>query len=361
MAVELYPFPLSWRAVYPLWGGEDWTALTGRPAPELRGAGELWLNDDRPGGSRVLAGQSAGLGLDELIAAAPGEVLGPLWAAERRFPLLLKFLKPDQWLSVQVHPEAGPDKTKYEAWHILQADPGAEIVLGLKPNLGLRDLKTAAESGRLPDILNFCPIAAGENYFVPPGAVHALGPGLLLFEIQQNNDVTYRFYDWDRTDRHGRPRKLHLSEALETVRLEFDPGRAIEPLAAPIRGGRRLFLAAGRFFLLCRLELEAGFSGHTEGRRFILLTGLSGRGLVLGNGVETKIGPGETVLIPAGLGRFEIMPQERLILLESSTPDLARDVVAPLRAAGFNDEAIASLAGECGLKELGPALGGDLS
>lgn len=341
MALNLYPLPLSWRAVFPLWGSADWSELTGRAAPELAGAGELWLNDDRPGGSRVLAGELAGSGLDELVARAPEEILGPAWAATGRFPLLLKFIKPDEWLSVQVHPDEGQGRSKHEAWYVLAARSGAEIVLGLRPGLGPEDLAREMDRGRWSEILQFWPAAAGQSFCVPAGLVHALGPGLLLFEIQQNQDITFRFHDWDRLGPDGRPRPLHRAEALAALRPGLRGG-PVGQLSLALAGGRRTFLAAGPHFLLCRLELEASLPGRTGGR-FLLLTGLKGRGLISGGGRETDIGPGQTVLIPAGLGEYEIRPLNRLVLLESSVPDLNRDVVEPLRLAGRSESEIAVL------------------
>ncbi len=360
MAAErLHPLPLSSRAVVPVWGNPDWSALTGRPAPNLPPVGELWLNDDRPDGSCVLAGESAGAPLGELIERAPAEILGPAWAETKRMPVLIKFLNPGQWLSVQVHPDSERiGAGKYEAWHVISAGPGAEIILGLNPGLDRAAVAEAVERGDWSDILNRRPVAAGESYFIPAGLIHALGPDMLLFEIQQNSDVTYRFYDWDRLGPDGRPRPLMIAEALDAFKPIDPAGVCPEPITIELGAGRETYLVACRHFLLTRLELSGPYRGDTEGRRAILLTGLSGRGKVFGGGLEVGLGPAGTILLPAGLGGYAIEPEadgEGLVLLVSSTPDLTADVVRPLLAAGVGREKILSLAGALGETEIGPA------
>jgi len=346
---------LSGTPVVNLWGNRDWSGLLERGLPDLPPVGELWLNDDRQGGSKVVEGPLAGMGLKELISLAPKEILGPVWAPAGRFPILIKFLNPAQWLSIQVHPQEGLSGGKTEAWHILRAEPGARLIVGLKAGLGRSDLVRAADQGQWPDILNYHPVQAGQTLFISPGQVHSIGPGLLLFEIQQNNDITYRLYDWDRLAPDGLPRPLHLAQAQAAVRYDLAPAGPVKTQTLDCLGGQRTYLTACRHFLLCRLELEAVFKGRTQGRRFFLLTVLQGRGQVAGGGGRFDLKKGDTVLVPAGLGDFQVRPQKRLVLLESSAPDLVEEVVSPLKAAGLSDQAILGLAQEQGAQELGLA------
>lgn len=350
MTIALQPLLLNWRAVFPVWGSADWTELTGQAAPELAGAGELWLNDDRPGGSTVTSGPWAGRELAQLIADHPREILGP---DRDRMPVLLKFLKPDQWLSVQVHPAGGPEGSKYEAWHIISAGAGSRIIAGLQPNLTRASLADLVEAGAWDKVLDYAPITAGESYFIPAGLVHALGPDMLLFEIQENADITYRFYDWDRPGKDGRPRPLHLKEALSTVRTEFTAARPATPVNLDFPGGRWSYLVASRRFLLRRLETTASLSLNSDELGVSLITCLGGRAEIGANSGAVNLGPGQTVLIPARLGDYRIKPDGRFVALESSAPDLARAVVRPLRAAGCAEADILALAAPTGDRELG--------
>jgi mannose-6-phosphate isomerase len=319
---DLYPLPLSSRRVTALWGNPDWTALFGPAGRQAEPLGELWLNDDRPGGSRVIAGPWAGRELGELLQARTEEFLGPTWTGLGRSPLLLKFLNPGLWLSLQVHPDGPIGRGKTEAWHILAARPGAELIAGLRPGLSQADLARAAAQGGLADLVHRCPVRAGQTYFVPAGLLHSLGPGLLLFEIQQNSDVTFRLSDWGRLGPDGRPRPLHLDQALAAIDFTLGPAEPVAPRMIDASPGRRQRLAACPHFVLDRLELAAPLAGQTQ--RLSFLTGLSGRGWVKGGGQAVEVRPGATILLPAGLGGYEVLPEpnQALILLESWAPDL---------------------------------------
>ena len=354
-----YPLILSARPKRCIWGGPDWAGLAG---PEPTGEpplGELWLNDDRPGGSRILNGPLGGLGLDRLVEENPEEVLGLGPAGPGRFPILIKFLNAAAWLSVQVHPDNekyGPQGSKAEAWHILKSPEEPCLILGLKPGTDPGRLRRAVREGGLEGLLNRSSVRSGQTLFIPGGLIHSIGPGLLLFEIQQNNDITYRFHDWDRLDETGRPRPLHLEESLEAARPGLPPAAPIQTITLAELGGRRTYLTACSHFLLCLLELEGAAAGRPERKGFVLLTGLEGRGRIEGGGSSAELGPGATVLIPACLKDYRIVPQGRLRLLESTYPDLARDLIGPLKKAGIQDRLILGLAGPEGPRELGPDL-----
>jgi mannose-6-phosphate isomerase len=354
-----YPLILSARQKRAIWGGSDWSGLAD-PAPESSPPlGELWLNDDRPGGSRVLNGPLEGVGLDRLVREEPGAVLGPDLAGAGRFPILIKFLNSEAWLSVQVHPDSekyGPQGSKAEAWHILKAPKEPSLILGLKPGTGPERLRKAVRGGGLEVLLNRASTRPGQTLFIPGGLVHSIGPGLLLFEIQQNNDITYRFHDWNRLDEKGRPRPLHIEQSLEAARPGLAPSRPIQTPTLAEPGGQRTFLTACSHFLLCLLELDREAEGCKDRERFVLLTGLEGRGRVRGGGVEAELEPGVTVLVPACLEDYRIIPEGRLKILESIYPDPDRDLIGPLKKAGVEDRLILGLAGPEGGRELGPAL-----
>lgn len=349
---SVYPYLLKPKAVFPIWGSPDWSLLDGLDPEGLSGAGELWLNDDREGGARIANGPLAGWSLKRLLAEYPEPVLGPDQAPTGRLPVLLKFINPAKWLSVQVHPDEGPARSKYEAWHILAAPQGAEIVLGTRPGIGPEKLARAVAAGKVPEVIRFAGVAPGESYFIPAGLVHALGPGVFLFEIQQNADITYRFYDWDRLDAEGNPRPLHIRPALAAFRPDLAGISAVAPLRTEVPGGTRAYLTGCRHFLLTRLDLTGPHQTTTDDRHPIHLTCLAGSGTVSGNGRETAFGPGRTVLLPAALGDCEIIPDGRLTVLESLAPDLDLDLIEPLTRAGYSRSEIAALAGPLGEREL---------
>ena len=354
-----YPLLLSARAKQCLWGNPDWAGLADLALPDDPPVGELWLNDDRPGGSRVLNGPLAGTGLDRLVEENPRAVLGSAWAGGGRFPILIKFLNTSRWLSIQVHPDAeryGAERSKAESWHILKAPAEPSLIMGLKEGTDRRKLKGAIRKNRIEKTLNRFPVRPGQTLFIPGGLVHSLGPGLLLFEIQQNNDITFRLHDWNRLDGAGKPRPLHVEKSLEAIRYDLPPARPNRTVTLDCPGGTRTYLSACSHFMLSRLDLDGEHPGRTREESFLLLTALRGRGLVEGQGERVELEPGGAVLIPAALDKYRIIPDKRLTVLESRAPDLVQDLVGPLKEAGIQDQTILGLAGPRGRGEIGPAL-----
>lgn len=356
--IPLIPLPLTAKWVTPIWGSSDWSALTGEPTPDLPPVGELWLNDDRRDGSYVAEGPLTRVPLRTLVEEGGADLLGPVWAERKRLPILLKFLNPSKWLSVQLHPDndhapAG-ELGKYEAWHILSAGPGAEIILGLANGQNRTTIRRAADSGRWSDILRRQAVAAGESYFIPSGTVHALGPDMLLFEIQQNSDVTYRFYDWNRLDDQGAPRPLHFEEALANIR-HLDPAAlTTRPLKVNTTGGQREYLVACRHFSLSKLTLSHRHAASTHGRGTVFLTTLSGACRISSERGSTDLSTAQTAMLPAGMGGYHIEPIiGPVCLLESREPDLINDVAEPLAREGYSKAEIMSLAGPLGQEEFG--------
>ncbi|MCX7805374.1 MAG: class I mannose-6-phosphate isomerase [Planctomycetota bacterium] len=227
--------PLTFRPILKpkIWGGRKLETVLGRPLPPGERIGESWEISDRPGEeSIVAAGRHAGRTLGELMRQAPADILGGAAPARGRFPLLVKLLDASDVLSVQVHPDdrlaaSKGDSGKCEAWVVIQADPGARMIRGLAPAVSRRDFAEALRSGGIEKLLRSFPVTTGDCIACPPGTVHAIGKGVLLVEIQQNSDLTYRVYDWGRTGDDGRPRPLHVNEALESIRFD-DPGREFD-------------------------------------------------------------------------------------------------------------------------------------
>lgn len=228
-------YPLRFSPLFRsyLWGGQRLAQRLGKKVPDSRIWAESWeLVDHREGESVVCEGGLAGTTLRQLIQDHAHAVLGPSVGPEgpsSRFPLLLKYLDCQRVLSVQVHPDDAygarmpvPDRGKTEAWYVVDAEPGSVVYAGLKPGVTRRDLQMAIQGGATESCLHTLYPKPGDCIFIPAGTVHALGAGLIVAEIQQSSDCTFRLYDWNRVDANGQPRPLHIDQALEVI--DFDRG-----------------------------------------------------------------------------------------------------------------------------------------
>jgi mannose-6-phosphate isomerase len=240
---------------------------------------------------------------------AAGAKLGEAWfTVEPPLPILVKFLFTSENLSVQVHPDGEWGVGKTEMWHILRAEPEARIALGFEQPISPEELRAAALSGEIERLLRWIPVRAGETYFIPAGTVHAIGAGIAICEIQQNSDITYRLYDY------GRPRELHLDRGIAASNPDAwrHPGASVaEDL---LDGWKRL--AACRYFAADAREVSGTLSYQPDKRRFELLIGLEGAGLLNGQAFVA----GEVRLIPEGSGTIELRAAERLRLLRTYVP-----------------------------------------
>ncbi len=328
-------YPLTFRPVfkdYP-WGGRSLATRFGRALPPGVVA-ESWEISGHPAGpTPVATGAAAGRNLDELAVRWGTDLLGTeLTAAGTDFPVLIKLLDAAHWLSIQVHPddawarrhERQPGKA--EAWVVLDAAPGAELILGVAAGVDRSRLAEALAAGSLPGLCRRVPARAGDVFSVPPGTVHAIGPGLVLAEIQQASDVTYRLYDWERQDA-GRPRSLHLEQALAVVDLDSRPPAPVAPRLRRADGARREELVVNSSFRLERLTLASEpWSGSCDGRRFEIWGVLAGRAeLTWGGGEPLPLAAVSWTLLPAALGEFR---------LRGSGATLLRVVPRPPRGAG---------------------------
>ena len=221
-----------------IWGGQQLRTLYGKPIPADKPIGEAWLISDHPSAVSVVSeGPHAGRTLHDLVEEDTVALLGSRskLTPHGRFPLLLKLLDSTDVLSVQVHPDDAtaaalgePDVGKTEMWHILHADPGAELICGLQEGATPSLLRSAIEAGDLERYLVRFPVQPGDSVFVRAGTVHAIGKGIVLAEIQQNSDLTYRLYDWNRVDSAGKPRKLHIDKGIRATDFTLDTNQSIK-------------------------------------------------------------------------------------------------------------------------------------
>jgi mannose-6-phosphate isomerase len=296
-----------------VWGGRALAAAFGRALPVGRAIGESWEIVDRPEAQAVVCGGPyAGATLRKLIAIHGGEVMGPRWPAERPFPILVKWLDCRERLSLQVHPPADKapalgGEPKTENWFIAEASPGASLIVGLRQGVTRAGFERALADGTLETCVNRFPVAAGDSILVRSGTVHAIGAGNLILEIQQNSDTTYRVYDWGRAGLDGKPRQLHLREALASILWGQPELRPLRAATAPA------VLADCAAFRLRRTPLA-------RGEQLAFAAGQQPRLLhVVGGGVQEiataqTLGRGANVLLPFA-GRFTFVATEDSLLL----------------------------------------------
>ncbi len=365
---EIYPVRLKPIVLDKPWGspGQGPPLMPGS-ASEAR-VGEIWLTGDGPRATPVDNGPLVGTTLADLRRQWGPALLGNRLAdrIDEPFPLLLKYLHAAEYLSVQVHPDdataarlegAGPGKT--EAWYIMGAEPPARLVMGLKPEIGRSGLTAALDSGRIEDILFQIQVDSGQAYYIQAGQLHSIGPEITLFEVQQNIDLTYRFFDWHRKDADGRTRELHITKALEAVDLTPGQVKPFRGLRYERPGNQVTILAAGRYFLMERWDVTGEWTGRQDGAMFELLTVIQGRGELrtfFGPERLVPLDPGPTVLLPAAMGEYQISAPEGLSLLRCRLPDLQTDVVEPLLDSGFDSAQIEQLAGPRTPNDLSPLL-----
>jgi len=311
MAVPLYP--LRFEPVFRryLWGGRRLGSVLGKPIGEGGDYAESWeVVDHGPDQSRVAFGPLVGATLGELVDHHGQALLGR-HHPRPQFPLLVKLLDAQHKLSVQVHPNDEqaalldpPDLGKTEAWVVLAAEPESRIYAGLKRGFDRPALERELKRGTCELCLHQFEPAVGDCIFLPAGTVHALGSGLLIAEVQQSSDTTYRLFDWNRVGPDGRPRALHLDEALDVIDFARGPVDPLQP--HPMDGGVTRLVACDKF-VLDRLVVSAGRSIGEADRCHIVLV-LEGEIRVSGDPSDAALKSGETILLPAAVGPVEVLP-----------------------------------------------------
>ena len=305
-----------------LWGGRRLATMLGKALGAGDDYAESWeIVDHGQDQSVVLGGPAAGCTLRELVLHHGSELLGK-HADHRRFPLLFKFLDCNRTLSVQVHPNDQqaarldpPDLGKTEAWVVLAAEPGSKIYAGLQPGATRERLRQALHAGTCEQWLHVLEPRVGDCIFIEAGTVHALGAGLVVAEIQQASDTTFRLFDWNRVDADGKPRPLHVEQALATIDFSRDGVQPQQPVATDAPWRERL-VACDKFVLdRCTLEEPQPVGGDN---RFHLLAVLAGEAEV--GDAATQLALGQTCLLPAALGKTTLAPRGRAVLLDIFLP-----------------------------------------
>lgn len=317
---DLYPLLLQPQFHERIWGTRDLAPVYSR---EITGhpIGEAWLTGDD---CRVANGPLAGRTLAELTRDSGGHLLGEAAPDASRFPLLIKFLFPRDKLSVQVHPDdeiaarLGQPCGKTECWYVLRAEQGAQIGLGLKAGTTRADLERAIREVRMEQLLNWIDLHEGDMFYVDAGTVHAIGPGSVIVETQQNSDTTFRLYDY------GRPRELHIENGLQATKERTRAGRII---AAPPQiedGKTQTNLVSSPCFVVDRFRLTRAweFRRPRQSRRSVwCLVATRGLGSIETEGsAPVTFSSGEVVVIPAAVEKFRVLPRWELEFLCASLP-----------------------------------------
>jgi mannose-6-phosphate isomerase len=324
---ELYPLKFLPIFKDKIWGGQKARTHFGFDFSPLANCGEVWVLSGYPGNESVVSnGFLKGNDLNELIEVYMEDLLGDKVFEEfsEGFPLLIKILDSNDWLSIQVHPDDelaakrhhGSGKT--EMWYVIDAEPGAELINGFRTTITKDQYLDKFNSGKLTSILNYEKAQAGDVFFIPAGRVHALGPGLFIAEIQQSSDLTYRIFDYNRLDNAGNPRELHTDLALAA--LDFEYRKDTRTLYKP-EIDQTVKLVQSPYFETNLLNFGTSIDkDYSDLDSFMILFCVGGKCTITSNGHKESLKAGETILLPACLKEITLDPEEETRLLEVYIP-----------------------------------------
>jgi mannose-6-phosphate isomerase len=311
-----------------LWGMRNLAPLFPEFVGEDPPIAEIWLTGP---GCALASGPFAGRQLRDAWSDMPVAWRGTRCAGDAEIPLLVKFLFPGQKPSIQVHPDdayaakheahrGGRGKT--EMWYVLAAEPGAELLLNLRPGVTPQSFRRAIDDATLEDLVARVPVLPGDTIYVPAGTVHTIGAGIMLCEIQEQSDITYRVYDYKRKGPDGKERPLHVRQALEVINFGEQTGRKTEPVLKAAHGLVQSFLAACCYFATERWEFDSRIGAVTSPGSFELLVFLSGAGRFSWGREFEAYSRTQVWFLPAALGPYQLDPAEPTVLLHTSVPDL---------------------------------------
>ena len=319
----LYPFLLIPIFDERPWGVRDLRPIYTKIVKEP--IGESWLTW---GDSCVANGPLAGRKLGDIASDYKRELVGTAAVFEDRFPLLVKFLFPAEKLSVQVHPDdagaqrAGQPYGKTECWYVLDAKPGAQVALGLKSGVSIKNFEASIRGQHAEDLLNWMEVRPGDMLYVTAGTVHTIGGGMVLVETQQSSDITYRLYDY------GRPRELHIEEGLKAIKLDVRSGKVVRRDDDDPR-----FLVRSPFFQVEKRRLTAPLDATVSLSSPHILVALQGAAKIESAGMEpVSLARGEAVVVPACVPQYSVRPQWEVEIMRMSLP--TGDVAEPVTVLG---------------------------
>lgn len=348
-------YPLFFEPVYQerIWGGNAFETHFGRDLQGKKMA-ESWEITCHDHGMGVISnGALKGMDLRTAMMRYPLELLGEALQKDehQKFPLLIKLLDAADILSVQVHPDdtyaalyAHGELGKTEMWYVMAAQPGAKLICGVKPGVDKERFARSLQAGSLEECLHEVLVKEGDVVYIPAGLLHAIGAGIMICEIQQNSDTTYRVYDFNRKDNSGSLRELHLDKAMDVI--DFSSRISKEKLAGLTlseTGGRRTYYVACRYFAMEKLEITGEMTDGTDGKRFCTLTCVKGAGTILYSEAEEPIRAGQSCLMPASVDTYKLRGSMEVI--KAYVPDRQENIIKPLCRRGLSNKQLMSIAG----------------
>ena len=298
-------YPLKFENLYyeKIWGGRDFEAFRSNlPKGEI---GESWDIACHPNGTGVVSnGELKGQKFDDIINKYGSEIVGNKVNTER-FPLLVKLINSKEKLSVQVHPGdeyAAKYENEYgktEAWYVMDAKEGASLIVGTK-NCTKKEFEEAIKNNNVEDYLNTIPVKKGDCFLINSGLVHAICEGVIIAEIQQSSDITYRVYDY------GRPREIHVEKALDVINFDLQCENLSEKEEIKYDGYSHTLLCKNNYFGMEKISIEKEFNDKSNEEFFYMYTCVEGSGYIKGNNFMEEINLGDSILIPATLGEYKI-------------------------------------------------------
>ncbi len=319
-------YPLKFKPIFKekIWGGQKIKTILGKDFSPAKNCGETWeLSGVKDNVSVVKDGELSGKLLTELIAAYGADLLGKkiLQRFGSEFPLLIKFIDANDDLSVQVHPDDDLARKRHnsfgktEMWYILQADKDASLVTGFNQPMNRQTYLEKFRAGELMKILNTEKVARGDVYFIPAGRVHTIGKGLLLAEIQQTSDVTYRIYDFDRIDDQGNQRELHVDEALDAIDYQFHKNYKTsytDPDNGKSEVVRCPYFTTNKIHVTDKMKID-----HHSMDCFRIYVVVDGAGQLKYDSKMIELNRGEVVLVPACIDQYQLETSGEVTMLES--------------------------------------------
>jgi len=311
----LYPLLLESHLLVKVWGGRKLASVLNKSLPTDEPYGEAWELHDQ---CTIANGDYAGQKLGDLLKQFPQAIIGKPYDASVGFPLLVKFIHAEDWLSVQVHPNdeqaaelEGEPRGKTEAWIILHAEPDSKLVMGITPNTSREAVAHAIGTNTLEPLLVYTTVKAGDILFMHANTIHAIGPGIVLYEVQQSSDTTYRLYDWGRMDLDGKPRPLHIEKGVKVSNLVSLPTITHVSL-----DGDNAPMIESDFFstLFYSVSADKPASLDTEGKTFHGITNIAGDLTIHADGKAYPLGLGKTALIPAVVGAYTVLGEGKMLV-----------------------------------------------
>jgi mannose-6-phosphate isomerase len=318
-------YPLKFTPVFKekIWGGQKIRTTVGLDFSPLPNCGEAWVLSGVPGSETVVSnGFLKGNTLNELLEIYMDDLVGEKVFEKHpdEFPVLIKFIDSNQWLSIQVHPDdalakkRGLGNGKSEMWYVMEAEQGSEIIAGFSKKVDRKIYTEHLEQKRLKEILNHEKVSKGDLFYMPAGRIHAMGPGILLAEIQQTSDTTYRIYDWDRTDDKGNPRELHTEAALDAIDFNAYDHYRTRYKSLP---NLPTSLVHTPHFNTDLLTINQPVDrDHTILDSFVVQLCVDGAYRIDFDGGTEAVRKGEVVLIPAITGEVRMIPEKAASFIE---------------------------------------------